>query len=216
MPRTTPKRPARPARRKPIQERSQETVRAIVDAAARILPRRGYAHTTTNEIAARAGVSIGSLYEYFRDKDAIVRALIDRHFAEAEAMFEERVASVAPRVTTMPLEDVLRVLVQAFLDFHADNPRLHTVLSLEVPLSRALVRRVEQFELRIVEVLEFVLGGHPESQVRSPRLSAQLCVQLVDALAHRWVTDKAGEPVGAQELADEMTKLLSAYVRAPS
>jgi AcrR family transcriptional regulator len=62
-------------RRKPVQDRSLATVEAILEAAAQVFERYGYAAGTTNRIAGRAGVAIGSLYQYFRNKDAILVAL---------------------------------------------------------------------------------------------------------------------------------------------
>src|SRR5256885_17137254 len=73
-------------RRRPRQERSRETVEAIVEAAAQVFERHGYAAGTTNRIAERAGVSIGSLYQYFPNKDAIVAELARRHIAEIGAV----------------------------------------------------------------------------------------------------------------------------------
>ena len=64
-------------RRKPSQRRSQVTVTAILDAAARVFEERGFEAGTTNHVAEVAGVSIGSLYEYFPNKDAMVVALVD-------------------------------------------------------------------------------------------------------------------------------------------
>lgn len=66
------------ARKKPGQSRSAATYDAIVEAAARILERSGHARFTTNEVADLAGVSIGSLYQYFPNKDSITRALMER------------------------------------------------------------------------------------------------------------------------------------------
>lgn len=68
----------RPARRRPVQQRSRATVERIVDAAAHVFAERGYA-ATTNQIAEAAGLSIGSLYQYFADKDDILVALQARH-----------------------------------------------------------------------------------------------------------------------------------------
>lgn len=66
------------SRRNPVQARSKRTVERILDAAAHVFGERGYA-ATTNQIAERAGLSIGSLYQYFPDKDAILAALYERH-----------------------------------------------------------------------------------------------------------------------------------------
>ena len=67
-------------RKEPRQERSRDTVEAIVEASARILGRRGWAGLTTNGVAEAAGVSIGSLYQYFPNKLALVEAVRRRHF----------------------------------------------------------------------------------------------------------------------------------------
>src|SRR5579859_1074817 len=66
-------------RKEALQERSRVTVETIMRAAARILVRHGYEGATTNRIAEAAGVSVGSLYQYFPNKEAIVAALLDRH-----------------------------------------------------------------------------------------------------------------------------------------
>ena len=75
------------ARRKPSQQRSRVTVTAILDAAAQVFEARGFEAGTTNHVAERAGVSIGSLYEYFPNKDAMVVALVER---DTDLAFEER------------------------------------------------------------------------------------------------------------------------------
>lgn len=79
-------------RKKPAQSRAAATVHAILEGAANILERQGLEGYTTNEIAARAGVSIGSLYQYFPNKDAVTIALIER---EMEGMVEEVISALA-------------------------------------------------------------------------------------------------------------------------
>jgi AcrR family transcriptional regulator len=83
-------------RKQPRQSRSRDTVAAVLKAAAQVFTSRGYAATTTNHIAERAGVSIGSLYEYFPNKDALLVALMEQHIEEGEAILG-RVALEAPR-----------------------------------------------------------------------------------------------------------------------
>ena len=72
-------------RKAPSQGRAVATVDAILGATARILVTRGYAALTTNHVAKRAGVSIGTLYEWFPGKEALVAGLIDRHLARVSA-----------------------------------------------------------------------------------------------------------------------------------
>ncbi|WP_448869337.1 TetR/AcrR family transcriptional regulator, partial [Delftia acidovorans] len=75
-------------RRQPVQARAQRTLQAIVQAAAQILVKEGEAALTTNRIAERAGVSIGTLYQYFPDKQAVFRAMVDGQRRVAVAAIE--------------------------------------------------------------------------------------------------------------------------------
>ena len=80
---------ADPDRRKPKQERAVATVDAVIEAAARILIDDGYARLTTNRVAERAGVSVGTLYQYFRSKEAILEALVQRIADERQSVSRE-------------------------------------------------------------------------------------------------------------------------------
>jgi AcrR family transcriptional regulator len=83
----TPRSPRR--RRKPTQRRAQQTVEAILDAVVRILKREGSRGITTNHVAEVAGVSIGSLYQYFPDKSAIFVALHGRHIDQIDRAIQD-------------------------------------------------------------------------------------------------------------------------------
>ena len=72
-------------RKEPKQARSRETVDVILEAAAQVFERHGYAETTTDQVAERAGVSVGSVYQYFPSKDALLAALVKRFAADAVA-----------------------------------------------------------------------------------------------------------------------------------
>jgi AcrR family transcriptional regulator len=203
---------AKGARRAPRQARSEATVDAIVDAATRILAKRGYLGTTTNHIAERAGVSIGSFYEYFRNKDAVVRAVLEKHMTAGEALFAER-AQAALQGAALSDDALLQLLVASFVDFHADNPRLHRVLSSEVPQTPYVQKRTGELERKIVEVVALMIAQSPSAKVNDARLAAQICVQTVDALAHRWVIDEKKGPVAAATLTAELSRMLSGYLR---
>ena len=74
------------ARKRPTQARSRATVDTILDAAAHVFAERGYTSTTTNHIATHAGLSIGSLYQYFPNKDALLVAMEERHLEQMEVL----------------------------------------------------------------------------------------------------------------------------------
>ena len=81
-------------RKEPRQARSKAMVDTILDAMARVLVERGYAKTNTNLVAEVAGISVGSLYQYFPNKDALIVALRERHVTHMLALFEAVVAQM--------------------------------------------------------------------------------------------------------------------------
>jgi AcrR family transcriptional regulator len=124
-------------RKEPAQSRAAVTVQAILEGAANILERQGFEGYTTNEIAARAGVSIGSLYQYFPNKDAVTIALIER---ETEGMVDEVLAALALTPPRRALQEAIRVSVRN----QARRPQLARLLDFEelrlatlMPTSRA-------------------------------------------------------------------------------
>ncbi|WP_312808700.1 TetR/AcrR family transcriptional regulator [Agrobacterium cavarae] len=114
-------------RKEPKQARSRVTVEAIVEAGARILAEEGWAGFTTNRIAEVAGVSIGSLYQYFPDKLALVDAIRHRHLSDSmEVMRRVRADGISP-------EQFATQLVAAVVAIHSIHPGLHRVLLDEAP-----------------------------------------------------------------------------------
>lgn len=123
-------------RKKPRQARSKATVDAILEATARVLVKRGYDKATTNRIADAAGVSIGSLYQYYPNKQALVAALIDRHLDEMLEVINQALIDVAGA----PLEQAARIVVDAMLAAHRLDPALHKVLVEQVPATGRMAR----------------------------------------------------------------------------
>jgi AcrR family transcriptional regulator len=189
-----------------VQRRSRETVAAILDAAARVLEEHGYAAGTTNRIAERAGVSIGSLYEYFPSKDAIVVALAER---ELDAERDALLAVLTGARAREPLALLLRRFVEAIVDLHAARPTLHRILFEEADHPPGAHACVLRFEEALAHALEAILrarrvGGD------DPDCAAHLIVQTAEALSHRFVLrgihdlDRAG-------FLEQATRLLVGY-----
>src|SRR5207248_3417233 len=116
-------------RKKPRQERAQATVDAILGATAHVLCTIGYDRTSTNRVALAAGVSVGSLYQYFPSKEALVAALVERHVEEMVGEIE----STLGRLWNLPLADAARAIVGFMVRAHAVDPRLHRVLVEQTP-----------------------------------------------------------------------------------
>ena len=111
-------------RKKPVQGRSRVTVDAILEAAARLFVRDGYANTTTNRIAELAGVSVGSLYEYFPNKASILLALLQRQVAATLALMRDRLAAVRGA----SLDVVVRTIARATIEAHYKELDLNRIL----------------------------------------------------------------------------------------
>lgn len=131
MPRSRP--PAAPRRlkgvRRPRQERSQATVDALLEATARILERDGVKGLTTNHVAAVAGVSIGSLYEYFDSKDALVTAWCEHYVANARSLVD----ALFDQLAGTSMTDALDPFLEALFAMNLDRPRLKRVLLEQIP-----------------------------------------------------------------------------------
>jgi AcrR family transcriptional regulator len=165
-------------------------VQAILRATARVLRRRGYVGTSTNHIAEAAGASVGSVYEYFANKDAIFEALANAHLEKAEAHLQACFASLTAREQPVPLLEIVGRAVDAMIDLHADEPEVHHRLATEVPLSRQVRERVRALEAHIVRQVLLLLHDHPEVHAPRVELAVLLCVQTIDALTHRWFAQR--------------------------
>jgi AcrR family transcriptional regulator len=116
-------------RREPQQRRSRQTVEAVLEAVQRVLKRHGAEAVTTNRIAEAAGVSIGSLYQYFPDKQAIFTALHDRHVEQVRHVIERTMADC----TAASFKDFTRELVERLAKVHVEDAELHEIVSAAVP-----------------------------------------------------------------------------------
>ena len=119
------------SRREPKQQRSRQTVDYVLEAVQLVVKRHGSQAITTNRIAEAAGVSIGSLYQYFPDKRTIFAALHDRHVEDVRRVIEQTTAACA----SAPLEEFTRELVQSLVNVHAEGAELHEIVSAAVPES---------------------------------------------------------------------------------
>lgn len=191
-------------RKQPRQARSIETRQRVLDAAAHVFSTHGYAAGTTNRIAAAADMSIGSLYQYFPNKDAIVSALTDAHVDAGAALLAQRAAAGLPTGLT----DTLRLFVRATIDNHRGDPALHRVLFEEAPRSAALLARLREAEQRAIAGTAELLRAHPEVTAVDPVVAARITVATIESLVHRLIT----APVDAQQLEDEIVGMLAGYL----
>lgn len=166
------------ATRSARQTRAKATVEAIFEATAQIIEQRGLAKLTTNHVAALAGVSIGSFYEYFANKDALLHAWCERYVASVKQAADALFSTFA----AVPLSQAIEPAVDAMFAINQVRPVLYTVLLEEIP-KRLGVHPVfaldQHFEDRLVEYLE----GQPEP------------LRAIDLRAASYVINRAGKAV---------------------
>ncbi|MEO1673342.1 MAG: TetR family transcriptional regulator, partial [Cyanobacteria bacterium J06631_2] len=135
-------------RRKPKQARSRERVNRILDAAEQLLIEGGYTAATTNAIAARAQVPIGTLYQFFPDKAAILYALAERY---GELLRKHLLTSATERDLPISLPDYVEELVDAIECFYAEHPGYHAIFAQAQGALPELERMEEALDTQLIE-----------------------------------------------------------------
>lgn len=182
-----------------------------MDATARILVREGFDKASTNRIAEVAGVSIGSLYQYFPNKEALVVAVARRHRAELLQVGR----NVMAEIETLPLKRGIAALVAAAVAAHRVDPRLHRVLAEEIPRVGGL-KEVGTFDGDYYTLFGKYLANHcNEIRRMNPRLAAFVCMTTIEALTHNAVLHHADSlgSTGMDALVDEATRLIVGYLQ---
>ena len=162
------------------QQRSRLTVNALLEATARILIREGFDKASTNRVAEVAGVSIGSLYQYFPSKEALVAALIDRHNRRVMQAVQGELAEALD----LSIEEAVRRLVTVAVKAHRIDPKLHRALTEQIPRVGRL-ENVEFFNRQYFVLFEnYLKSRRDEISVADLGLAAFVCVTSIEALTH--------------------------------
>jgi AcrR family transcriptional regulator len=194
-------------RKHPQQGRSRETVDALLEATAQLLVRDGIEKVSTNKIALKAGVSIGSLYQYFPSKEALIAELLDRHYNEMSRITKEAMTIHWGQ----SLAVIIRETVRAMVSLHAANPKLHAVLQDLIPSvgkQSKLGQLHSETEMRVRELLHDRIS---ELRVRDIDMAAFIVVETVDSLLHASLEPRK-EQWNVESIVDEITDLLLAYL----
>ncbi len=208
------RRPPTNPRKQASQRRSRATVDALVEATARILVKDGFDRASTNRIAEAAGVSVGSLYQYFPSKEALVAAVIARHNENAMAV----VLGAWAEVVAAPVETAVPRLVAAAVEAHRLDPDLHRVLTEQVPRTGSL-EEVETFNREAYSLFRAYLEDHrAELRAADLGLAAFLCVTSIEALTHNAVVNppEVLSDAAAARLVEEITRMVVGYLQPPS
>jgi AcrR family transcriptional regulator len=193
-------------RRAPKQERGQRRIAGILNAAAEEFARVGFEAATTNAIARRAKTSVGSLYQFFPNKESILAALTEHYLAEIRSVHAAVMAKEAAR---LPFPAFIDQLVERLAEFNVTHPGFLSMFY-GSPTSPHLAAAAERLHR------ECVSGAEASMAVRLPnlgparrRLHATINVQVIKALLP--LAEEAG-PTGRAEVLAEIKKLLLRYM----
>ncbi|MEW5852502.1 MAG: TetR/AcrR family transcriptional regulator [Myxococcota bacterium] len=196
-------------RRQPMQARAQATVESILRATERVLVKEGYDGANTNRIAEVAGVSVGSLYQYFPSKEALVMALVDEHCDQMLGLMAQHVSESQDA----SLEVATRAFVRAMLHAHALQPELHRVMVEQLPRIQGFDKVRQMSAMAQALVMEFLQRHRARLRPANLELASFLVVYAVEAATHAAILEK---PHALQdgELAEEISQLVLRYLLA--
>ncbi len=196
-------------RRVPRQERGHERVDKLLDAAAVIIAEVGVEAATTNAIAAEARTSVGSLYQFFPNKTAIVQALAARYNNELRRISEDTMPADVSRI---PLPDLMESIIMPAFKFYANNPAYrHVYHALHGPDQQLAVCGQAELHKSVVARTEAMLASRaPHTSQADRHLQSTVAVLATHALLSFAM---AASPATRDGMVTELKRLLVAYVR---
>ncbi|MEO0987155.1 MAG: TetR/AcrR family transcriptional regulator [Cyanobacteria bacterium J06639_14] len=191
-------------RRQPQQARSQERVKQILDVSEQLFLEIGYDATTTRAIAARAKVSVGSLYQFFPDKEAILKALSIRYMQMQYQRFLDLHTSEA---VTLPLRSYVNQMIDVFDQFYTDYPGSRAIFEqLLDTITWSAIEKIDDFDYQVVdELARFFHARKPSLSITKCERIAMVITKTITELL--WLS-LSGDQGFRQELVAE-TKLLT-------
>jgi AcrR family transcriptional regulator len=195
-------------RKSPVQERSSATVEAILQATIQVLLKEGKERLTTTRVAARAGVSVGTLYQYFPNKKSLLQAVLRRHLEEVSGAVER----VCREQTGKPLAEMVPALIHAFLTAKMRDPKASAALySVSSDVDGFSIAR--QLSNRFQKSVVAMLVSSPEPLTRAPELVADVLLGAVGGVCRKLIESPAPEK-HFPALRQELLFLAEVYVQA--
>jgi AcrR family transcriptional regulator len=194
-------------RKTPVQDRSRETVRRILDAAATVLKERGYEGASANRIAAAANISPGSLYQYFPNKDAILDAMVADYTEQLRDKVSSRLYEILGNCKDR--EVLATTLVGVYVDAMLERPEVWRVISGQLPghTGRGVLRPVDTL---IREIIRGYIAAVPD---RRPDVDVDATTWILSqllAIPIRYVIDQP--PISKDAFISQLTRLALSLV----
>ncbi len=201
-------------RRRPLQERSRKRIATILDAAAELVREKGADGLVISEVAERAEVPIGSVYQYFPGKAAIVRALAESHLEQLRALLVRDIGSfVASKPTKRRLGEAVDLLVDGYYEFYANEPTFRAIWGgvQADPVLRELDVKDTQQNARIIQrALKPYFANTPSEELYGS------CLLICDctASALRLALEPGTSTAAARSIVKELKAMLTMHLRS--
>lgn len=180
-------------RKRPQQDRSKITNEAILEATAHILTDKGYDKLTTNHIAQKAGISIGSLYQYYPNKESIIAELIKRSVQEDRLFIESKLEELRKA----PLETAVRHLVDNIMDRCDSDLPMALALRKQIPRVKWTEKMRKTSSYLEQSIFDLLSSRYPKVNTKHLKRIAFIVVQTIDGIVNEalfshpgWLSDK--------------------------
>ncbi len=200
-------------RRQPVQDRSRATVEAILVAAVQVFEKMGISGGTTSRIAEQAGVSVGTLYQYFPGKESILTALIREDLARYNRRLRECVGHAV--LSRTRLRDVLEQYAEGILEWHSCQSRLQGFLLHEASRKPAWRDQVLEAENESVRILAGLLEVCPQVARGDVSSAAFFVIHTTESLVRWFVAQRENSRIKRSTFLDELLDLLESYLTCP-
>ncbi|MDL4817814.1 TetR/AcrR family transcriptional regulator [Actinomadura opuntiae] len=203
-----PRSPGLSPRRTPRQDRSRRMVERILDAATRVLSEHGYDGASTNRIARAAGISNGSLYQYFPNKDAIVITVIDR-FADHLA---DRLGAQIESTMHASWQEAGRALLDVQMRLFEEHADLLRIIVEQIPRLGPF-DKLAALQRRLTDLVRVYLLVNRDAFRDDLDVDAALWIlaETVGELSIKYVLDRP--PIPRERMIDELAELVIRYIR---
>lgn len=193
-----------------VQERSRFTVDAIYEAAVQVFTENGYTGATTDLIAEKAGVSIGTLYQYFPNKKAILIGIWNKNMDDADRGRDLFLNSVKVDEGLTPKK--IKLTLQTILKLHKESVKPHLFFE-EIPQPDFIQERSRKKEAANIKSLKQVLEQSINIRRQRLDIAARMVYEVMERLFHRYLTNFQHE-MGEDELITEASDMISRYLFA--
>lgn len=196
-------------RKIPSQERSRKTMSAIYDAAAHVFAEIGYAEATTDQIAERAGIAIGTLYNYFSGKEAVLYGLWEQHENEIKSIVQQVVRDI--RRQGFIDRGLVPILIHVVFELVSYEKVQNRLFVSPTGLPETILQKRRELGLYIEEAMEAVFRDFANVRIMNPKIGVHIIWAITQAVVHDYVLLPSHE-IEREDLITELSDLMTRYV----